>query len=94
MKNEPLTLRPEVEAFAQAMERELRANDHKPGWGKDNPWDLQRRLLEEAKELEDAWGNKFLTGLEILAEAADVANFAMMIADVCGALAFDAKERT
>jgi NTP pyrophosphatase (non-canonical NTP hydrolase) len=74
--------RPEVEWFADAMEAALRANDHKPGWKNDDPWALQARLFEEAKELQRAVRER--EGAEkILKEAADVANFAMMVADVC-----------
>jgi NTP pyrophosphatase (non-canonical NTP hydrolase) len=73
------------------MEAQLRANDHKPGWKGENPWPLMDRLFEEARELADelqpgsrtdaaAWRAR------VAAEAADVANFAMMVADVCAAL--------
>lgn len=92
--------RPEVRAFADLMEAQLRANDHKPGWKNDFPSDLWERLREEATELVDAigfWGKQKNWGEMALhmpraiedvgREAADVANFAMMIADVCGALA-------
>jgi len=83
--------RPEVRAFADLMEAQLRANDHKPGWKGEDPWPLMYRLREETVELHecllagsrssfDAWAS------QVGAEAADVANFAMMIADVCGAL--------
>jgi NTP pyrophosphatase (non-canonical NTP hydrolase) len=84
--------RPEVRAFADLMEEKLRANDHKPGWKSDHPEDLLWRLRQETEELAKelaagsrtsfcAWTAR--TG----SEAVDVANFAMMIADVCGALA-------
>lgn len=76
-----LELRPEVARFAQLMERRLRANDHKGGWRGDTPHALLRRLREETDELYLA-----ITAEDVGNEAADVANFAMMIADVCGAL--------
>ena len=92
-------LRHEVLAFAVLMERQLRANDHKPGWKDDFASDLFERVLEEACELREAitihgaqvsWGEMALYLPQAVArvglEAADVANFAMMIADVCGAL--------
>lgn len=73
------------------MEAALKANDHKPGWKGDHPLDLMTRLREESVELggEVVAGSR--TSLEawrarVGAEAADVANFAMMVADVCGAL--------
>jgi hypothetical protein len=48
-----LTLRPEVAAFAQLMERELRKNDHKgtSGWKNDTVDDLLVRIFEETEEL-------------------------------------------
>ena len=73
------------------MEAKLRENDHKPGWKGENPWPLVERLFEEANELTEELQPGSRTDLgtwsaKIGAEAADVANFAMMIADVCGAL--------
>lgn len=94
-----IELRPEVAAFAQLMERELRANDHKGGWANEDPRHLYDRLIEEDSELKVALhqyqgrvrrgeGGPTADASEIVgSEAADVANFAMMIADVCGALA-------
>jgi NTP pyrophosphatase (non-canonical NTP hydrolase) len=76
--------RREVRQFAKVMESRLRANDHKPGWKQDIAPALFRRLQEEAAELDGAID--FGTPGEIAKEAADVANFAMMIADVCGGL--------
>lgn len=77
-------LRPEVARFAGIMESCLRDNDHKPGWKQDIPPALFRRLQEEAAELDGAID--FGTPGEIAKEAADIANFAMFIADVCGGL--------
>lgn len=97
IQGEPeMVLRPEVRAFADAMERKLQQNDHKGGWGNmPSSW-LFRRLRAEMEELEavrktyiDAIEmrepNKDLSTLReaILSECADVANFAMMIADIC-----------
>lgn len=42
--------RPEVIAFADLMEAQLRANDHKPGWKDDLACDLLPRLREETDE--------------------------------------------
>jgi hypothetical protein len=79
-----LPLRPALAWFAQAMERKLRANDHKGGWidGKCDLLFLFEKLTEERRELTRATG-KGGTPEQILEEAADVANIAMMIADVC-----------
>lgn len=87
----PQAWRPEVRAFADLMERQLRANDHKPGWDHDVAEDLLLRLRQETQELAEAIapGSRTTTKAwrqQVGTEAADVANFAMMIADVCGAL--------
>lgn len=84
--------RPEVAAFAMLMEAQFKANDHKPGWGNDSLLSLHERLEEESREL---WGEIRPdpdTGIAaydhdaIEKEAADVANFAMMIVSNLGAL--------
>jgi hypothetical protein len=84
--------RPEVMAFARAMEAKLRKHDAKrgtTGWKRDRAVALAQRLREEVDELDGA-AEMFEEGEEpaenVLSEAADVGNFAMMIADVCGAL--------
>lgn len=62
------------------LDEELRENDHKGGW-ENEPIDwLLDRLEEEAKELYYATGSPG-SAEKIIHEAADVANFAMMIAD-------------
>lgn len=91
-----MQLRPEVQAFAELMEQVLRANDHKGGWQNENYWWLCERIEEELAELRTACWNlvyHFTPGVteadrkaEIQREAADVANFAMFIADVYGGL--------
>lgn len=84
--------RPEVIWFADAMERKLHINEHKGGWEGFEPEILLRRLREETNELKKVLSSH--SGISsscipepekqrILDEAADVANFAMMIADVC-----------
>ena len=70
-----MKIRKEVMWFARRMELKLRENDHKDHWtGCDFEY-LFRRLMEESTELHAA----FLD--DQIDEAADVANFAMMIAD-------------
>lgn len=76
-------VRPQVWAFAVMMEKELRANDHKGGWSEMTADALLDRLEEEVAELFDAVSGN-TTGIG--SEAADVANFAMMVADVSRAL--------
>lgn len=76
-------LRPEVAAFAMLMEERLLLNDHKAGWKNDDLLALVARLHDETSKLvRRAWGSRPKIG----GDAADVANFAMMIADVSGAL--------
>ena len=71
-------VRPAVRWFAEQMESALRRNDHKSGWRGDSHDALLARLYEECLELGQACKDQSPT---IIAEAADVANFAMMIAD-------------
>jgi len=70
--------------FAQAMEDELKENDHKGGWADMHCKALMARLLEELIELQGAI-EQGASKPTVLSEAADVANFAMMVADnYCG----------
>lgn len=73
-----------LQAFVDAMRAKLIANLHKPGWhGAKIGW-LLDRLTEETDELANALLEpRCLRGEvdHVVAEAADVANFAMMIAD-------------
>ena len=77
--------RQEVKWFAERMERKLKKNDYKgdgTSWrqGKLDP--LLKRLKEETKELEnEIYCLSIDNQEEIINEAADIANFAMMIAD-------------
>lgn len=68
--------------LAAAMTEKLRANDHKGGrangWLATPPKVLLARLQQEVDELQEAIR---LHPERVLPEAADVANFAMMIAD-------------
>jgi NTP pyrophosphatase (non-canonical NTP hydrolase) len=81
-KDEALAeIRPEVRMFAVQMETQLRANDHKPGWSGDRLVDLLQRIYDEAHELNEAINCDGGRPERIIKEAADVANFAMMIAD-------------
>lgn len=91
----PLKLRKEVEWFAGHMEQKLRENDARPGWKNSKFGWLLERLITEVKELGVAWMDaeirkheyessvkaKALLWSTVIREAADVANFAMMIAD-------------
>jgi NTP pyrophosphatase (non-canonical NTP hydrolase) len=72
-------VRPCVKSFALAMETKLKENDWKRGWEYCSMQYLSMRLTQEREELRKAVerGNP----VEVLREAADVANFCMMIAD-------------
>jgi NTP pyrophosphatase (non-canonical NTP hydrolase) len=100
-----MRLRPEVEKFAQWMEAQLRKNDHKPGWKHELAADLFPRIREETDELAAALargpgsGNPFGPYDEdarrrIAEEAADIANFCMMIVDVTRGLRLNPKGAT
>lgn len=86
-----------VRRFAEDMEHKLRENAHKGGWEQDSFESLFKRLEEETKEARKAvhaltstlWDDRPgdpVERLDALGEAAiyelaDVANFAMMLAD-------------
>jgi len=92
-------VRLKVQQFALLMEQKLRENDAKGGWhGESTGW-LMSRLHQEAEEVTRAIVAQDIvrslpqtreTAVTLIAlrrniarEAADVANFAMMIADMC-----------
>lgn len=82
-------MRDEVRKFAEAMERKLQERDDKGGWKDTDAVWLSLRMFEEGGELIGVirrWAYGGLKGVDrktdILDEAVDVANFAMMICDV------------
>jgi NTP pyrophosphatase (non-canonical NTP hydrolase) len=66
--------------FVEAMARKLEVNSHKTGWRTMTPVQLLRRLKQEVRELERAVRTDKHPDLVVM-EAADVGNFAMMVAD-------------
>lgn len=78
-----LKLRPAVRRFASEMERWLRVNEWKGGWQDCDFVELESSLDYEVDELKRAILAARRGGpmADIVREAADVANFAMMIAD-------------
>jgi NTP pyrophosphatase (non-canonical NTP hydrolase) len=76
-----ITPRAEIQFFAERMECKLQLNDHKPHWRNLGLDYLMCRLKDEVAELEDAIASGG-TRNQRADEAADVANFAMMIADI------------
>lgn len=84
---------PIVLAFAKRMEAKLAKNRHKgdrEGWLKDHPQALWSRIDDEHLELYEAIGGNDPEA--VWKEAADVANFAMMVADSFAALNPERKE--
>lgn len=83
--------RKEVLWFAKEMEAKLRENDHKDGWQGCRFYQLFPCLLKERDELLlaalplnlDTMNEKLTAedACELIRECADIANFAMMIAD-------------
>lgn len=76
----PIKIRPELLTFVVEMENILKQNDDKTHWSKSDFGYLHRRLCEENDELAESLSigeDPFF----IVKESADVANFAMMIAD-------------
>lgn len=77
-----VTCRNSVRWFATKMEAKLAKNDHKGGWGSCELQYLSMRLTQERKELTEAIKSK--DKQRIIDECADIANFALMIADKFG----------
>lgn len=79
-------LRPELRQFARLMENELRKNDDlKGGWRREPIHRLIDRAYEELDELKHVTWREY-GPQELGSEAADVANFMMMVADNGAAL--------
>lgn len=68
-----------IKTLVSNMVIKLEKNNHKGGWNSCNNTFLMNRMREELVELTDAISRRDLE--HIINEAADVANFAMMIAD-------------
>lgn len=77
----PRKIRKEVIEFSKDMELQLRKNDHKCGWEHCSYSFLFNKLQEEVKELEHEIKYRRISDEAIIKEAADIANFCMMIAD-------------
>lgn len=77
-----MEIRDEVKWFAEEMEKSLRENDWKGGWKDCSIGWLIVKLAEEVGELATMFINADLGEQEVIKEATDVANVAMMIADI------------
>ena len=73
------TYRQKVAALGREQVGKLEANDDREGWDECSDVWLIARLREETKELAEACRQGRWS--DVLEEAADVANFAMMLAD-------------
>lgn len=73
--------RKDVMEFAHDMEKQLKSNEHKGGWNRSQAEflsrELQRNFVKLASEIDKADKDKH----EIIIRCANIANFAMMIAD-------------
>jgi hypothetical protein len=83
---EALGTREEVQWFAKQMEKKLKENDHKTHWSQCDIQYLSVRLYEEVQELgRELWFYEQNpaphNAVNVIKECADIANFAMMIAD-------------
>ena len=91
-----------VTAFQAIMLEKLKKNAHKGGWTRSDVRELFDRAAEEMKEAEEALERRFWSMLpgereteakNFAREAADVANFLMMAADVMGALEYPGRAK-
>ncbi|RUT48563.1 hypothetical protein EJP82_01060 [Paenibacillus anaericanus] len=71
-----IILRPEVYGFAKTMEEQLRANENKGGWSNCTNQFLSRQLDKNIAKLYKCTSHE-----EFRRRCANIANFAMMLAD-------------
>lgn len=75
-------LRESVQWFATVMEVNLRGNDHKGGWEEEPFQYFVDRMKDEMEEIEEAMvGTCKSDMMDAVNECADLANFAMMLAE-------------
>lgn len=72
-------IRPTVFSFAYEMEKQLKSNDFKGGWSDEHKTFLYQKLDKKLSELRRPLSNG--KKVEITEICADIANYAMMIAD-------------
>lgn len=70
--------------FSGVMIEKLTKNNHKPGWKYESLQALIGRMKDEVEELEKTVTDSPSRGYRnrIILEAADIANYAMMVADI------------
>lgn len=86
-----MELRPEVRRFAEAMEERLQGHDEKGGWKDSQPLYLLDLVHSKFYRLQDAlrkevFGRGTPCPQQIVLGAIDMANYAMMLLDVCNLL--------
>lgn len=79
-------IRSEVKWFAEHMESKLQENEHKTGW-EDSTVDflsvqMQRNLKELNEMFEELPSNYSVFSANVIRQCSDIANYAMMIADI------------
>lgn len=78
-------IRPVVLWFSKQMESKLKENDHKDGWKDTTVSQLLTLLKIEVSELDAEIDTvNEIKREDVIKECADIANFALMIADRCG----------
>lgn len=82
--SEQIKLRPEVARFAEKMEKQLQANEHKGGWKNCDVDFLWDELSKNHSVLDYALAHNNTS--TVLRRCANIANFVMMIADNWGGL--------
>lgn len=75
------TFRNEVFDFARDMETQLKANEHKSGWAKESDKFLFNMMDRNLAALQRELSKEDINKYEITIRCANIANFAMMIAD-------------
>jgi fructosamine-3-kinase len=79
---EPCPLpRKAIRVFSYDMEKQLKVNDHKNGWKKEHHEFLSHELAKNFQKLTEELGKENRDKHEITIRCANIANFAMMIAD-------------
>lgn len=70
-----------VREFSFDMEHQLKVNDHKGSWGKEHHEFLSHELAKNFKKLTEELSKEDTDKAEITFRCANIANFAMMIAE-------------
>lgn len=70
-----------VQDFAHDMEKQLKVNDHKGGWGREHHDYLRNQIGKNYAKLVEELCKEDKDKQEITIRCANIANFAMMIAD-------------